>query len=384
MAARYLHVEALTDARPRHAGAVCGDGVTSLRDDTGTTVLLCDGLGHGLRANMAALLCLSRLTGLLRAGYSLHRAVASVAGTMAAVRGTGAPYAAFTALRILNGGDATVLGYEMPGAVLLGDRHAALLQARPVSLPLVTVMESHCFLKPGEGVLLVSDGITQAGIGFGLKEGWTAAGVAEWANRHLQQGGAAAELPALIQERARELCRGKAGDDCTVTAALCRVGRTLTILTGPPADPSTDQAVVRRFFGQPGWKVVCGGTTAAIVAARLGRTLKAQADDASLRAPPRYEVEGIDLVTEGAVTLNQVYNLLDTDPEELDEDSGVTELLALLRAADQVRIMAGQAVNPASKHVSFRQQGILTRASILPLLVAKLKEAGKRVVVEKV
>jgi hypothetical protein len=384
VASRYVHVESIAAVRSRHAGEACGDTFVCHREPAGTTLLLCDGLGHGIRANMAATLCQARTSGLLRAGYSLRRAFESVVGTMESIKGKASAYSVISALRILNEGDATVLSYDMPGAVLLGDRHAAALHARPITLGQATVMESNCFLRPGEGVMLVSDGITQAGLGRGMKDGWTLDGVARLADRLLQEGCAMADLPARILGRAEEIGQGEVGDDCTVVAALCRLGRTLTLFTGPPSDRATDPAIVDRFLGSDGWKVVCGGTTAAIVADRLGRKLARPRDPGSLRAPPSYALEGVDLVTEGAVTLNQVHNLLETDPEEWDEASGVTELLGLMRAADKIHFLVGQSFNPASGHVSFRQQGILSRTAIVPLIAAKLEAAGKRVMVEKV
>ena len=90
----------------------------------------------------------------------------------------------------------------------------------------------------------------------------------------------------------------------------------------------------------------------------------------------------MDLVTEGAVTLNQVYNVLGEDLANLTEDSGVTELCALLHLADRVNITAGKAQNPASSDISFRQCGILTRDHIVPLLAEKLRAAGKLVVLD--
>jgi len=131
-------------------------------------------------------------------------------------------------------------------------------------------------------------------------------------------------------------------------------------------------------------KVVCGATTAAIVARHLGRKLDIEQDPRSLVAPPRYSIAGIDLVTEGAVTLNQVYNVLDESPERHEEDSGVADLCGLLWATDRVNLTVGVAANPANGALSFRQQGILPRATIVPLLRQKLEKAGKLVLVRHV
>ena len=384
MAARYLHVETLSAARPKHPGQASGDTWTCFREAAGTTVILCDGLGHGIRAHVAAMLCQSRLVGLLKAGYSLRRAFTSLADSMAAARGTEPVYTAFSVLRILNDGDVTVLSFDMPGVVLLGGRHAAVLPGRALTCGRTTVMESNGHLIAGEGVLLVSDGVTQAGVGRGLREGWTLEGVSGAADAFLAAGGSVRALPEHLLNQADRLCRNEAGDDATALAVACRWGRTLNLLTGPPADPARDAATVDRFLAEEGWKVVCGGTTAGVVAARMDRALRVEQDPDSLLSPPRQFIDGIDLVTEGAVTLNQVYNLIDTDPELMEEESGVRELLRLFRAADRLNLFVGGSANPASAHISFKQQGILSRRAILPLIVGKLKAAGKLVVQEAV
>ena len=381
MTTGYIHVETTAAARPKHADQLSGDTWSCVREASGTTVILCDGLGHGVRAHVAATFCLARLTGLLRAGYSLRRAVELVADSMEAARGTDASYTAFCVLRILNDGIATALSYDMPGIVLLSPGHAAVLPGRTFAGERATLMETDCHLVPGEGVLLVSDGLTQAGIGRGLRLGWTLGGVATAADQFLTSGGTTSALPERLLAEADRLCQGAPGDDTTAIAVRCRTGRSLHLFTGPPANPATDRAVVARFMSEEGWKVVCGGTSASIVAAQTGRPIGVE-QCSSLIAPPRNFIEGIDLVTEGAVTLNHVYNLLDTEPDLIEEDSGVSDLLRRLQAADRIKFWVGGSANPASSHLLFKQQGILSRAAIIPLMVAKLQAAGKLVVVE--
>jgi hypothetical protein len=101
-------------------------------------------------------------------------------------------------------------------------------------------------------------------------------------------------------------------------------------------------------------------------------------------APPRYGIRGINLVTEGAVTLNQVYNILEEDVSKLNEDSGVTELRLLLNVADRINFIVGCAANNANEDISFRQRGVLSRKVLIPLLVDKLEKAGRLVNVKYV
>ncbi len=410
MVTGYVHVEVEVAQSSKKCDAPCGDVVACERNAAATTLICADGIGSGIRAHIAAEMCASRLVHLMRLGHSLRKAFASVARTMQDARDPSRPFAAFSVARILNDGMTTVLTYDAPTSVLISRHHAAALPQTAVELGGVLVQESNCYLEPGDAVLLMSDGITQAGLGSGLTLGWQTEGVVRYINDRLADGLLPKEVaPAVHREavrlwtcdpQARRRRPGPsshlgfspspprrvptAGDDCTVIMGLCRRGHIVNILTGPPAKKADDVAVVRRFMQMEGLKFVCGGTTAELVAHALKQTVIVEQDCKSLIAPPRYEIAGVDLVTEGAVTLNQVYNLLDEDIRRLTEDSGVTELCALLQVADRVNFFVGGARNIATNDISFRQRGILNRHQVIPLIAEKLRAAGKLVVIENV
>ncbi len=349
-----------------------------------TTILCCDGIGHGVAASIAANLYVSRLRQLVRGKTSLHRSFESIVRTLSEARGTDKPWAALSVAHILNNGQATVLSYEAPPAILASRRHASPLPRRSHSVGTALFEESTCYLEPGDALLLVTDGVTQAGLGTSFRGGWGIDRAAEHVSELLRRGTPLAEVASGLHARALEICGADPGDDCTAVGAVCRWGRVLNILTGPPRDPAQDAEVVRRFLLSEGAKVVCGATTAELVARVLGTSVAVDHGSASLVAPPKYVLEGVDLVTEGAVTLNQVYNVLDEDSAVFEEESGVTELHDLLVEADHVRLLAGGADNPAHRHISFRQKGILPRRAIVGLLASKLEAAGKLVSIEKV
>jgi len=381
MAAGYVHVEIELAQSSKRPDAPCGDVVHCERTAAATTLVCADGIGSGIRARVAAEMCAARLMELLRLGFSLRKAFASVAHTMQHARDPARPFAAFSVARILNDGMATVLGYEMPAGLLVSRRQAVVLPETVSELGGALVQESNCYLEPGDALLVMSDGITQAGLGNRLPEGWQSAGVAQYISSRLTDGLTPREIPAEVHREARRLW-SRGGDDCTVAMALCRRGQVVNVFTGPPARRSEDAQAVRRFLHAQGLKIVCGGTTAEIVARVLHQQVEVEKSPKSLIAPPRYEIQGVDLVTEGAVTLNQVYNVLDEDLRKLKEDSGVTELCALLHIADRVNIFLGGAQNAATGDISFRQRGILSRRRIIPLLAEKLRQAGKLVVIE--
>lgn len=377
----YVHIELEVAQSSKRPQGPCGDIVACERDPAATTVACVDGIGSGVRARIAARMCVSRLLTLLEEGFTQHQAVAAIARTMDQKRDPTRPYAAFNVARIRTDGMATVLGYEAPPPLLVSHHHVVGLPARPVTLESSLATESHCHLQPGDALLLMSDGITQAGLGSGLPIGWQPEGVMRFANDCLAQGTPVRELAGRIQQHARQLWQ-VGGDDCSVALAICQRGQTVNIFSGPPADRQQDGPAVRRFMRLPGLKVVCGGSTAALVARELNKPVEVEQNPSSLIAPPRYDIPGIDLVTEGAVTLNQVYNLQGEDIRNLKEDSGVTELCTLLEIADRVNLFIGGARNRANADIAFRQRGILSREKILPLIAQRLRAAGKLVVTE--
>ncbi len=377
----YLHVDVASSQSSKRAGAACGDHFTVDRGVDGTLLLLADGLGSGIHAHLAARFVTARLRERILHGGSPRHAFATVVNELERSRGRDRLWAAITLARILPGGDATILSYESPEPLLLSSLRPMPLPLRPVPAAPPMLREGHVQLRPGDGLLLVSDGITQAGLGrrlAGMPQGWTLDGVARETALSLEDGSTYSELPELIRHRALALWE-KAGDDCTAVAAWCRRGRTVSLMSGPPASPERDSDVVHRFLESGGVTVVCGATTAKILARETGRSLSVAQEPAGPFSPPGYEIEGIDLVTEGAVTLNQLYNVLDADSRELGRNTPVADLHALLKSADRVRIFLGTTVNPASLSIDYRQQGILQRGTLAPLIAEKLRETGKLV-----
>lgn len=380
----HKHIEIDKAQSSKHADAPCGDVVACDRSAAATTIICADGIGSGIKANLAATLCVARLTELLRCGFSLREAFGRLCATMNLWRDPHMPYAAFSVARVLPHGEATILTYEAPPPILIGQRHADVLPHHTLTLGEALVGESHWRMTEGTGLLLMSDGITQAGLGSVLHEGWGSQGVARFVTDRLNDGLAMQEIPQCVHKQACEYWGSSSGDDCTVALASCRKGEVVNIFTGPPSTPADDRSVASRFLRLEGAKIVCGATTAKIVATQLRKPVAVEQDAASMLAPPRYEIEGIDLVSEGAVTLNQYYNVLEEDPEVFDEDSGVTQLHQYLRLADRVNILVGVAQNPVNKNIAFRQRGILPRTTIVPLIADKLRKQGKLVVVDYV
>ena len=137
----------------------------------------------------------------------------------------------------------------------------------------------------------------------------------------------------------------KPNDDITCCVINVRKPRRTLIVTGAPRNRESDKRlgeIIRNFNGQI---IVCGGTTAKIVARELGKDITADKSPAG-SLPPSSITDGIDLVTEGMLTLTAVSERL-TDKvllKEMNEDAA-KRMIKLLRETDQIEIIAGTKIN---------------------------------------
>lgn len=384
MAQRYLYSEVNTSQTAKKGMSVCGDEVSVLREEHVTTVILCDGIGSGMNAHIAAALCKARLETLLEGDFSLQESFLSVARRMALWKEPGKPYAAFLIAQIRRDGYASVLGYEIPVPVWISGSQADVLPVHSFMEGQVSGWQANCYLRSGESLVFLSDGVTQAGLGAQFAQGWQSEGVADFVSLAMKEGARLDRIGERILEKAAAYDGDRRIDDMTAVTVCCRQGRTLNLITGPPGAKDRDEPLFRDFLASPGSKVICGATTAAIASRVLGRELKIETEASSLITPPKSFLDGVDLVTEGAITLNQLNNVLELPAEAFEEQNAVTELYELLMGVDRVHILLGTGKNTANDSVCFVQQGILSREDVVPLIVEKLRRKGKHVLVRKI
>ncbi|MDD3844951.1 MAG: SpoIIE family protein phosphatase [Syntrophorhabdaceae bacterium] len=374
------YIEASNAQVAKKPGGICGDYIVTERTAEATTVVVADGIGTGVKARVAAVMCASRLMELIRLGFTLRETCRKIVDTMHAARTTDIPFAAFSVCRVLVSGHATVMSYEIPSPILINNRLAAYLpKQRVFPMGLEMVGEVNCMLEYGDSIVMVSDGVSQAGLGQQYRMGWGIQGACDFINSLLVQGTQIRDIPGRIVANVRDISGATYGDDTTCSLLLCREAQVLNVLTGPPARKSDDGRVVGEFMQMKGTKIVCGSSTAEIVARNLGVPIEIKNMSNAYHKPPSYDIKGIDYATEGAITLNQVYNILGEAPEKLEPDSSVSDLYRFFHASDTINFLVGTAANPGHEHIVFRQMGVYPRDFIVRLLAEKLKSMGKLV-----
>jgi hypothetical protein len=360
--------------------AICGDYCVCERTAACMIYVICDGVGSGIYANISAITCASRILELFRGGLSIRMASETVAASMHRARQEDIPFSAFSVVAILPDGRFIAYSYEMPNPVFVQNNHATALAPCFYTAGYEEIGEVSGTLHNGDSLLFFSDGVSQAGLGHGYGMGIGSDSVSDFINRNYKPGDSIFELPERILEMCKTVSAGNYEDDTTLALIHCREAKELTLLTGPPSKQSLDHSYALDFMDMPSQRVICGSTTASLVARELGLELETLDIGDSFGTPPEYCIEGIDLVAEGVVTLNQVYNIMDEPAERLSDSSVAERLCQMLREADVIHLMVGKAVNAAHEDLIFKQVGVHVRRATIQKISEKLKNIGKLVI----
>lgn len=290
-------------------------------------------------------------------------------------------HASLALLQVQGGTRARLIEVDAPPLFLVRRGRLVLLPVVEEDLQGRLVRRCEFSLQDGDHLAMVSAEYIRAK-GWDRQWGWR--DVALSIRRLTDTGADAGQLRGALVRMYHRLAQGEPAPAVTVIAMHVRPLRSVTVWSGPPADLADDARAVARLMAEPGTRIICGDTTAAIAARILGQPLEQEPRPAAGwgEVPPTWRLAGVDLVTEGVVTLRQARERLRSATRAADlprSDDGATRLARLLLAADVIHLLVGQAVNPAQRDGarSWRQE-------VLGGLVQDLHTRGKVVEVEEV
>jgi hypothetical protein len=298
-----------------------------------------------------------------------------------AVLGTLPPgeYVPLALLHVVGGTQAYLVEVDAPPLFLVRRGRLVLLPVVEEEVQGRLVRQCEFALQEGDHLAMVSAEYIRAK-GWDRRWGWR--DIALSIRRLTDTGCDARQLLGALVRMYHRLAQGEPAPAVTVIAMHVRPVRSVTVWSGPPADPASDARAVERLLAEPGRRIVCGDTTAAVAARILGASLEQEPRPAEgwAEVPPTWRLEGVDLVTEGVVTLRKARERLRGAAHAADlprANDGATRLARLLLEADVIRFFIGTAVNPAQRDgaVSWRQE-------VIGKLLADLKARGKIVSVE--
>ncbi|MGI6441487.1 MAG: SpoIIE family protein phosphatase [Tissierellia bacterium] len=340
-------------SRNRYTEELCGDHVELQKGDNRTILVMADGLGSGVKANILSTMTAKMLSTMLAGGMALEEAIGCMLETLPVCGTRNIAYSTFTIAAMDKDDYLTIIEYDNPPFLFLRDGRPHHVERVTKTVHNRQLIRSRFQVQEDDVVLFYSDGVLYAGTEMQLNQDWTGPDIAEFMQYMYFPDYSARTLVNILMDRVLELYGEKPYDDSTVCGIKFRKRAVLNLMIGPPHDPEEDAGVVKEFLQRDGYHIVCGGTTADIVASHLGRSIVCEPAAAESEIPPVCHLEGVDLVTEGVITVSYVLrNIRETfagqDIEErLRKNDAAARLSRYLLDATDIFIFAGSAVNPA-------------------------------------
>ena len=338
---------------------LCGDHVDIIETgDDSTVVVLSDGLGSGVKASILSTLTSKIISTMLAEGLALEECVETIAATLPVCSVRGVAYSTFTIIHLKNNQTAELIQYDNPLAIVIRDemiwdypKTEMLIGGKKIYKSVINLQENDIFIA-------MSDGCPHAGIGTSYNFGWKRDDIAEFMESISPCGYTAKTLSTMLIDECDKLYGHKPGDDATACVVRIRKREPMNMLFGPPSNRDDADRMMSLFFSKEGKHIICGGTTSTIAAKFLHKPLIASLDFEKSDMPPTATIEGVDLVTEGVITVNRV---LKYAKDYLGENKhyvhwsikkdGASQISRLLfEEATDINFYVGRAINPAHQN----------------------------------
>ncbi len=366
---------------------LCGDHVDVVEENENSTVIvLADGLGSGVKASILSTLTSKIISTMMAAGLPIEECVSTIAATLPVCSVRGVAYSTFTIIHILNNDLAEIIQYDNPQVIVLRDDANYDYPRTEMNIGGKKIYKTTLKLRENDIFIAMSDGCPHAGIGGMYNFGWKREEIIGYMEALAPGGYTAKNMSTMLVDECDRLYGKKPGDDTTACVVKLRRREPMNILFGPPSNRDDCNRMMSLFFSKEGKHIVCGGTTSSIASKYLGKPLRASLSFVRSDIPPTAELEGVDLVTEGVITVNRVLEyakdylsdnrLYEQWSFQRDGASLISRLL--FEEATDINFYVGRAINPAHQNpdlpINFN-----IKMNLVEELSACLKLMGKRI-----
>lgn len=370
----------------KHEEELCGDMVQTVRDGDTSVLVLSDGLGSGVKANILATLTSKIISTMIAEKMSIEECVNTVVSTLPVCKTRGVAYSTFTIIKVTNNSYAEIIQYDNPKVILLRDGKNYEYPTTTRIIAGKEIVEGKVKLEENDIFVAMSDGAIYAGVGTTLNYGWQRENIVEFLEGNYSPDLSAQGIASLTADACDDLYDHMPGDDTTIAAIKVRERKVVNLLFGPPRNPDDVNMMMALFFAKKGRHIISGGTTSSIAAKYLGKTLETGIDYIDPEIPPTAKIEGVDLVTEGVITLSRV---VDYGKDYIDKndfhaswqnkkDGASLVANMLFEEATDVNFYIGRAVNPAHQNPNL-PIGFNIKMQLAEQLGETLKKMGKTV-----
>ena len=366
---------------------LCGDHVDIIEQDDGSTIIvLADGLGSGVKASILSTLTSKIISTMMAADLPLEECVSTIAAALPICSVRGVAYSTFTIIHVINNETAEIIQFDNPPVILIRNEQNYNYPKTEMNIDGKKIYKSVIKLQENDIFVAMSDGCPHAGIGTAYNFGWKHEDIAKFMEMLSPVGYTAKTLSTMLVDECNKLYGNNPGDDATACVIRIRKRRPMNLMFGPPSNRDDCDRMMSLFFSKEGKHIICGGTTSSIAAKYLKKPIKASLKFEVSDVPPIAEIEGVDLVTEGVITINKVLTYAKDyikDNNSYDEWSfkhdGASLICRLLfEEATDINFFVGRAVNPAHQNpdlpINFN-----IKMNLVKELSKCLKLMGKRI-----
>ncbi len=366
---------------------LCGDHVDIVEQgENSTVIVLADGLGSGVKASILSTLTSKIISTMMSEGLSLEDCVETIAATLPICSVRGVAYSTFTILHLVNNTEAELIEYDNPQTILLRDGKNYDYPRTEMNIGGKKIYKSEIKLTEKDIFILMSDGCPHAGIGNVYDFGWKREDIITFMETFADVGYTAKTLSTILVDECDRLYNNEPGDDATSCVIRIRKREPMNILFGPPSNRDDCDRMMSLFFSKAGKHIVCGGTTSSIAAKYLGKPVRASLNFNDPEIPPTAELEGVDLVTEGVITVNKVLQYArdylgenkSYEHWSIKRDGASLICRMLFEEATDINFFVGRAINPAHQNPDL-PINFSIKMNLVEDLSKCLRQMGKRV-----
>ena len=367
----------------KYGEQLCGDHIEVIEQgDASTVIVLADGLGSGVKASILSTLTSTIISTMMAENMKLEECVETIAATLPVCSERQVAYSTFTIIRIVDNEEAEIIQYDNPMIVLLRDGKNYEIPATMLDIGGKQIYRSRIKLQENDIFIAMSDGVIHAGVGSELNFGWERKDIIPFMETFYDVGFTAKTLTTILLDECYKLYGGQPGDDTTVCTVRIRKREPMNLIIGPPANRDDCGKMMSLFFSKEGKHIVCGGTTSSIAADFLHKPLVPSLEFFDKDIPPIASIEGVDLVTEGVITVSRVLEYAKDYLEENERYSdwstgrdGASQIARLLfEEATDINFFVGRAVNPAHQNPD-----LPIKMRLVEELSDCLKKMGKKI-----
>ncbi|MFI3206177.1 MAG: SpoIIE family protein phosphatase [Clostridia bacterium] len=356
-----LWIDIHSQSLNKYTEELCGDHVELVKkDDNSQILVLADGMGSGVKANILSTLTSKIISTMMAQDMEIEECVATIASTLPVCAVRQVAYSTFTIIKITDNKTVEIFQYDNPHVIMLRNGEFLEFEKEALEMDGKTIYKSKLEIQENDVFIATSDGAIHAGVGQSLNFGWDRPQIIDFMTAIYDETFTAKMLAELLLGECNRLYGFRPGDDTTVCAVKVIKRNRVNLLIGPPVSPADVERMLTEFFSKEGKYIVCGGTTSTLVGEFLKKPVLANLDYLDPDIPPTADIEGVDICTEGVITMSRVMEYCKDYIGENEKYSDWiykkdgASLIAkmLLEEATDIHFFVGMAINPAHQNPS--------------------------------